>query len=85
MTRRRGVRCQDVRGHVVNNDLVITASFGYTSGAWAEMTGLLSSGQLRLAPLITHRFPLPAYADAYATLRHSTRPRGKVLIEVNAL
>jgi hypothetical protein len=69
---------------VVNNDLVITASFGYTSGAWAEVTGLLSSGQLRLAPLITHRFPLQAYADADATLRHGTRPRGKVLIEVNA-
>jgi threonine dehydrogenase-like Zn-dependent dehydrogenase len=69
---------------VVNNDLVITASFGYTSGAWAEVTGLLSAGQLRLAPLITHRFPLHAYADAYATLRHGTGPRGKVLIEVNA-
>jgi hypothetical protein len=38
---------------VVNNDLVTTASFGYTSGA-------------------------------YATLRHGTGPRGKVLIEVNA-
>jgi hypothetical protein len=32
---------------VVNNDLVITASFGYTSVAWAEVTGLLSAGQLR--------------------------------------
>jgi threonine dehydrogenase-like Zn-dependent dehydrogenase len=69
---------------VVNNDLVITVSFGYTSAAWAEVTGLLSAGQLRLAPLITHRFPLAAYADAYTTLRHGTGPRGKVLIEVSA-
>lgn len=69
---------------VVNNDLVITASFGYTSGAWAEVTGLLSSGQLRMGALITHRFPLDAYADAYATLRHGTGPRGKVLLEVSA-
>lgn len=69
---------------VVNNDLVITASFGYTSGAWAEVTGLLGSGQLRMGALITHRFPLDAYADAYATLRHAAGPRGKVLIEVSA-
>jgi len=84
---------------VVNNDLVITASFGYTTAAWADVTGLLGSGRLRLGPLITHRFPLDSYADAYATLRHSTGsqgtgsqgtgsqgtgPRGKVLIEVNA-
>jgi threonine dehydrogenase-like Zn-dependent dehydrogenase len=69
---------------VVNNDLVITASFGYTSAAWAEVTGLLSSGRLRLGALITHRFSLGAYAAAYATLRHGTGPRGKVLIEINA-
>ena len=69
---------------VVNNDLVITASFGYPSGAYAEVTGLPSAGQFRLAPLITHRFRLDACADAYARLRHRTGPRGKVLIEVNA-
>ena len=67
---------------VVNNDLAITASFGYTSAAWSEVTGLLSAGQLRLGELITHRFSLDAYADAYAALRHATKPRGKVLIEV---
>jgi len=69
---------------VVNNDLMITASFGYTSAAWAEVTGLLSAGQLSLGALITHRFPLDRYADAYATLRRGTGPRGKVLIEVTA-
>jgi L-iditol 2-dehydrogenase len=69
---------------VVNNDLVITASFGYTAAAWAEVTGLLSAGQLRLGALITHRFTLDAYADAYATLRHGTGPRGKVLLAVTA-
>jgi threonine dehydrogenase-like Zn-dependent dehydrogenase len=69
---------------VVNNDLMITASFGYTSAAWSEVTGLLGSGRLRLGALITHRFPLDSCAAAYATLRHGTGPRGKVLIEVNA-
>lgn len=67
---------------VVNNDLAITASFGYTSAAWSRVTRLLSTRQLCLGGLITHRFPLESYADAYAALRSGTGPRGKVLIEV---
>jgi 2-desacetyl-2-hydroxyethyl bacteriochlorophyllide A dehydrogenase len=70
---------------VVNNDLAITASFGYTSAAWAEVAGLLRAGKIHLAPLITHRFPLEAFADAYRTLREGAGPRGKVLLEVNPL
>jgi len=68
---------------VVNNDLAITASFGYTSTAWAQVAGLLRAGKIHLAPLITRRFPLEAFADAYRTLREGTGPRGKVLLEVN--
>jgi threonine dehydrogenase-like Zn-dependent dehydrogenase len=48
------------------------------------VTGLLSAGRLRLGAPITHRFPLDAYADAYATLRHADGPRGEVLIVVTA-
>ena len=68
---------------VVNNDLLISASFAYTSAAWAEVTALLSSGRIRLSPLITHRFPLEAYEDAYRVLRESSGPRGKVILDVN--
>jgi threonine dehydrogenase-like Zn-dependent dehydrogenase len=69
---------------VVNNDLLIGASFAYASAAWAEVTALLRSGQVRLFPLITHRFPLEAYEDAYRVLlRESSGPRGKVILDVN--
>ncbi len=68
---------------VVNNDLRISASFSYTSAAWAEVTALLGSGRLRLAPLVTHRFPLDAYEEAFAVLRESSGPRGKVMLDVN--
>ena len=70
---------------VVNNDLAITASFGYTSAVWAEVAGLFRAGKIHLAPLITHRFPLEAFPDAYRTLRAGTGPRGKVLLEVNPI
>jgi 2-desacetyl-2-hydroxyethyl bacteriochlorophyllide A dehydrogenase len=68
---------------VVNNDLLISASFAYTSAAWAEVTALLSAGQIRLSPLITHRFPLEAYEEAYQMLRSSSGPRGKVILDVS--
>ena len=69
---------------VVNNDLLISASFAYTSAAWGEVTALLGSGRIRLAPLITHRFPLDAYEEAFQVLRQSSGPRGKVMLEVSA-
>jgi L-iditol 2-dehydrogenase len=80
-----GVKAGLLIDDVVNNDLAITASFGYTSAAWAEVAGLLRAGKIHLAPLITHRFPLEAFADAYRTLREGTGHRGKVLLEVNPL
>jgi 2-desacetyl-2-hydroxyethyl bacteriochlorophyllide A dehydrogenase len=67
----------------VNDDLLISASFAYTSAAFAEVTGLLSSGQIRPAPLITHRFPLEDYEQAYQVLRAGSGPRGKVMLDIN--
>jgi threonine dehydrogenase-like Zn-dependent dehydrogenase len=66
----------------VNNDLLISASFAYTSAAFAEVTGLLRAGQIRPAPLVTHRFPLEAYDQAYQLLRAGSGRRGKVMLEV---
>jgi L-iditol 2-dehydrogenase len=67
---------------VINNDLQISASFAYTSGVWSDVANLLSFGQVRLGPLITHRFALDAFATAYQALRDGAGPRGKVLLEV---
>jgi len=79
-----GVKAGFPIDEAVNNDLLISASFAYTSAAWAEVTALLSSGQIRLSPLITHRFPLEAYEEAYQVLRESSGPRGKVILDVTA-
>jgi L-iditol 2-dehydrogenase len=68
---------------LVYNDLQIGASFSYTSAAWAEVTALLGSGRVRLAPLVTHRFRLDAYEEAFEVLRESSGPRGKVMLDVN--
>jgi L-iditol 2-dehydrogenase len=78
-----GVTARFPIDEVVNNDLWISASFAYTSAAWAEVTALLGSGRIRLSPLITHRFPLDAYEEAYQMLRESSGPRGKVMLDVD--
>jgi len=67
----------------VNNDLLISASFAYASASFAEITALLGAGEITAAPLITHRFPLEDYEQAYQVLRSASGPRGEVMLEVN--
>jgi threonine 3-dehydrogenase len=45
---------------------------------WHRMRGLLSSGAVDLAPLITHRLPLDAFEDGFAVMREGTG--GKVIL-----
>jgi 2-desacetyl-2-hydroxyethyl bacteriochlorophyllide A dehydrogenase len=68
---------------LVNNDLTLAGSFGYTSAAWSRVVELLNSGRLRPGTLITHRFPLADYASAFDELAAPSGPRGKVMLEVS--
>jgi threonine dehydrogenase-like Zn-dependent dehydrogenase len=67
---------------LVNNDLIIRGSFGYTSAAWRDVVTLLNAGRLDLGFLVTHRFPLAEWAEALDVLRGSASPRGKVMLDI---
>jgi L-iditol 2-dehydrogenase len=67
---------------LVNNDLTVLASFGYTSSAWADVVTLLNAGRIRPGFLVTHRFGLREWEAALTTLRGAASPRGKVLLEI---
>lgn len=67
---------------LVNGDLAIHASFSYTSAAWARTVALVNSGAVRLAPLVTHRFPLERFQDAFAALSSRREATGKVLLDL---
>ena len=69
---------------LVNNDLTIAASFGYTSGAWRRVVALLDDGQIEPGRIVTHRFGLADYAAAFAALEHADGPRGKVMLELTS-
>jgi L-iditol 2-dehydrogenase len=69
---------------LVNNDLTVSASFGYTSAAWARVVSLLNAGRITPGRIVTHRFPLDRFADAFDALAGGEGPRGKVLLEMTA-
>jgi L-iditol 2-dehydrogenase len=70
---------------VVNHDITIRGSFSYTAAAWAETVRLLNAGSFRPLPLVTHRYPLDRYAEAFDTLAAGGGgPRGKILFELPA-
>jgi 2-desacetyl-2-hydroxyethyl bacteriochlorophyllide A dehydrogenase len=67
---------------LVNDDLTVVTSFGYTAEAWRRTVGLLNAGAFRPGVLVTHRFALDDHASAFAALRGAEGRRGKVLLEV---
>ena len=67
---------------LVNNDLTLTASFGYTSAAWSRVVQLIGAGTIQPGLIVSHRFPLAHYAEAFAALAYADGPRGKVMLEL---
>lgn len=67
---------------LVNDDLTIVTSFGYTADAWRRTVGLLNAGKFRPGALVTHRFALDEHEQAFAALRGAKGARGKVILEV---
>jgi 2-desacetyl-2-hydroxyethyl bacteriochlorophyllide A dehydrogenase len=69
---------------LVNNDLTLAASFGYTSAAWNRVVQLLNAGRIEPGRIVTHRFALDDYALAFAALADADGPRGKVMLEITS-
>src|SRR5262245_7784766 len=49
-------------------DLTVYGSVGYTAAAWAKMVELLRARLVDLDPIVTHRFPLDRFEDAFALM-----------------
>jgi 2-desacetyl-2-hydroxyethyl bacteriochlorophyllide A dehydrogenase len=69
---------------LVNNDLTLAASFGYTSAAWSRVVQLLDAGRIQPGRIVTHRFALADYPAAFTALAQADGPRGKVMLEVTS-
>jgi len=62
-------------------DLTVFGSVGYTSAAWAEMVALLREGLVDLDPIVTHRFPLERFEEAFALMDERRGVVARIVLE----
>jgi L-iditol 2-dehydrogenase len=62
-------------------DLSLLGSVGYTTAAWARMVALLGARLVDLDPIVTHRFPLERFEDAFALMDAREGVVAKILLE----
>jgi threonine dehydrogenase-like Zn-dependent dehydrogenase len=62
-------------------DLTVFGSVGYTTAAWSKMVGLLREGLVELDPIVTHRFPLDRYDDAFALMDDRQGVVARIVLE----
>lgn len=62
-------------------DLSVLGSVGYTTAAWARMVALLRDRLVDLDSIVTHRFPLEQFEDAFALMDDRRGVVGKIVLE----
>ena len=62
-------------------DLSVLGSVGYTTAAWARMVSLLRERLVDLEPIVTHRFPLERFEDAFALMDDRRGVVAKIVLE----
>jgi threonine dehydrogenase-like Zn-dependent dehydrogenase len=62
-------------------DLSVFGSVGYTTAAWAQMVALLRERIVDVDPIVTHRFPLERFEDAFALMDAREGVVAKILLE----
>jgi threonine dehydrogenase-like Zn-dependent dehydrogenase len=62
-------------------DLTVYGSVGYTSATWARMVELVRKRLVELDAIVTHRFPLERFEDAFALMDEREGVVGKIVLE----
>ncbi len=62
-------------------DLSVLGSVGCTTAAWAHMVSLLRESLVDLDPIVTHRFPLERFEDAFALMDDRRGVVARVVLE----
>ncbi len=80
-----GSRVEIAPDDLVNNDIIVQASFSYTRDAFADVVHHLNTRQWQPSFLLTHHYPLASADAAVAALRTGDlgSPRGKVVVDLS--
>ena len=62
-------------------DLSVLGSVGYRTADWARMVALLRERLVDLDPIVTHRFPLERFEDAFALMDDRRGVVAKIVLE----
>ena len=62
-------------------DLTVFGSVGYTTAAWSRMVDLLREQLVDLDPIVTHRFPLERFEDAFALMDNRQGVVARIVLE----
>jgi threonine dehydrogenase-like Zn-dependent dehydrogenase len=62
-------------------DLTVFGSVGYTTAAWARMVDLLRKRLVDLDPIVTQRFPLDRYEEAFALMDDRRGVVARIVLE----
>jgi 2-desacetyl-2-hydroxyethyl bacteriochlorophyllide A dehydrogenase len=70
---------------LVFRDLTLIGSVTYTAPVWTRLVDdLVGRGLVDLSPIVTHRFPLERYEDAFALLDHRVGNVAKIVLQHRA-
>jgi 2-desacetyl-2-hydroxyethyl bacteriochlorophyllide A dehydrogenase len=67
---------------VMAKELVITGSIAYPRDEFTEVIAMLAAGEIDVAPLISHRFALSEFPQAFATAKDASKAL-KVMVEMD--
>jgi threonine 3-dehydrogenase len=71
----------DLVNDVIYKEAIVYGITGRTMfNSWAEAADILDSGKLDISPVITHRFPLEAFDEAFRTARSGAA--GKIIFDL---
>jgi L-iditol 2-dehydrogenase len=62
-------------------DLTVLGSVGYTTAAWARTVEIVSQRLVDLDPIVTHRFPLERFQDAFDLMDDRHGVVAKIVLE----
>jgi threonine dehydrogenase-like Zn-dependent dehydrogenase len=62
-------------------DLELIGSVAYTSAIWTRVVGLLADRRVDFEPIVTHRFPLADFEQAFDLMEHREGIVAKIVLE----
>src|SRR5262249_6825801 len=66
---------------MVLGDMALIGSFSYSTSDWTHVVQLLEHGVVDLDPIVTHRFPVSRFEEAFALMDTRDGIVAKVLLE----